>query len=122
MEEEDVVEANFKAEEEEGLALQAREQCPQGNASFILMLLDQNSSQSLTYDTVKDHITQCMQKNHKNGIDIAESLNKEVMKDTSTLQPARKISTNSDQALKTLEQDGFDIDHKVHIQKHLKQA
>jgi len=44
------------------------------------------------------------------------------MKDLSTLQPARKISTNSDQAQKTLEQDGFDIEHKVHIQEHLKRA
>ena len=78
--------------------------------------------QSVTHDTVKDHITQCAQKNCKNGINITELLDKEVMKDLSTLQPARKISTNSDQAQKTLEQDGFDIEQKVYIQEHLKRA
>ena len=65
---------------------------------------------------------QCAQKNCKNGISFTESLNKEVMKDLLILQPARKISINSDPALKTLEQDSFDIEHKVHVQECLKHA
>ena len=39
-----------------------------------------SQSQSVTYDTVKDHIVQYVQKTYKNSLDIAESLDKEVMK------------------------------------------
>jgi hypothetical protein len=81
-----------------------------------------SQQQSVTYDTVKDHIVQYVQKNYKNGIDIAESLDKETMKDLTALQPTRKASTNADAATKQLEQDGFDIEYKVHIQEHLKRV
>ena len=76
--------------------------------------------QSITCDTVKDHVVQHVQKNCKNGIDIAESLNKETMKDLEPSRPARKISVKTDQAEKTLEQDGFNIEHEVKTAKHLK--
>ena len=39
-----------------------------------------SQQQSVTYDTVKDHIVQYVQKTYKNGIDIAESLEKESFK------------------------------------------
>ena len=53
-----------------------------------------SQQQSITYDTVKDHIVQYVQKTYKNGIDIAESLEKESMKDLTRLwaSKARKRS------------------------------
>ena len=77
--------------------------------------------QSVTHDTVKDHVVQCVQKMHKNGIDIAKSLKKEEMKDLSILVPRRKVSVASD-ASRQVEQDGFDIVHKVEAQEHLKRV
>ena len=77
--------------------------------------------QSVTCDTVKDHIVQHVQKMHKNGIDIAELLKKEEMKDLSVLVPRRKVSVASD-ASRQVEQDGFDIIHKVEAQEHLKRV
>ena len=79
-------------------------------------------SQSVTYDTVKDHIVQYVQKTYKNGLDIAESLDKEVMKDMTTLAPSRFISTNTDEAAKQVEQDGYDILYKVNLQEHIKRV
>ena len=81
-----------------------------------------SQQQSVTYDTVKDHIIQYVQKTYKNGIDIAESLEKEVLKDLTPLEPTRKISVNADAAAKQLEQDGFDIEFKVKIEEHLKRV
>ena len=46
--------------------------------------------QSVTHDAVKDHIVQYAQKMYKNGIDVAESLEKEEMKDLSVVAPTRK--------------------------------
>ncbi len=79
-------------------------------------------SQSVTYDTVKDHIVQYVQKTYKNGLDIAESLDKEVMKDLTTLSPVRDVSTNTDDATRQVEQDGFDILYKVNLQEHIKRV
>ena len=64
--------------------------------------------QSVTHDTVKDHVVQHVQKMHKNGIDIAKLLEKEEMKDLSVLVPRRKVSVASD-ASRQVEQDGFDV-------------
>ena len=78
--------------------------------------------QSVTCDAVKDHIAQCVQKNCKNGIDIAQSLDEETMKDLTTLRPVRQTSVKPDEEDKTLEQDGFDIEYKVKMQEHLKRV
>ena len=78
-------------------------------------------SQSVTFDTAKDYIVQNVQKTCDHGIDIAELLEKEEMKDLSVLVPRRKVSVASD-ASRQVEQDGFDIVHKVEVQEHLKRV
>ena len=81
-----------------------------------------SQQQSVTYDTVKDHIVQYVQKTYKNGIDIAESLEKESMKDLTTMSPTRQVSSKTDADEKKVEQDGYDIVYKVEIQEHLKRV
>ena len=54
-----------------------------------------SQQQSVTYDTVKDHIIQYVQKTYKNGIDIAELLEKEVLKDLTPLEPTRQSKISS---------------------------
>ena len=81
-----------------------------------------SQQQSVTFDTVKDHIVQFVQKTYKNGIDIAESLDKEVIKDLTPLAPTRKISVKPNAEEKALEQSGFDIEFKVQVEEHIKRA
>ena len=81
-----------------------------------------SQSQSVTYDSVKDHIVQYVQKTYKNGLDIAESLDKEVWKDLTTLAPVRTVSTEIDPDARQVEQDGFDILFKVNLQEHIKRV
>ena len=57
-----------------------------------------SQQQSVTFDTVKDHIVQQVQKTFKNSIDIAESLDKEIIKDMTALMPTRKLSTKTQEA------------------------
>ena len=74
----------------------------------------------MTFDTVKDHIIQQVQKTYKNGIDIAESLHKETKKDLKPLNPTRSVSTVTDSAIEKIEQEGFDIEYKVQVMEFLK--
>ena len=62
------------------------------------------SQQSVTFDTVKNHIVQLIQKTYKNGVDIAESLQDEVMKDLTSLKPRRVLSTLAEDAGRAVEQ------------------
>ena len=71
------------------------------------------------HDTVKDHVVQHAQKTCKNGIDIAESLEKEEMKDLSVPVPTRKMSGQDGDAARKTEQDGFVIIYKAQMQKCL---
>lgn len=52
--------------------------------------------QAVTYDTVRDHIVQFVQKTYKNGQDIAVSLRDDKVKDLSTLAPVRGQSLSTD--------------------------
>ena len=87
--------------------------CPHGSGA---------QQQSVTFDAVKDHIVQQVQKTCKNGIDIAKMLDKEQIKDLSTLKPARAISVKTDSTEREVEQEGFDIEHKVLIEEHHKRV
>ena len=78
--------------------------------------------QSVTFDTVKDHIIQFVQKTYKNGIDIAELLDKEVMKDLMTAEPQRLVSTIADETTRVAQQNGYDIKYKVELQEHYKRV
>ena len=79
-----------------------------------------SQQQNVTFDTIKDHIIQQVQKTYKNGVDIAESLDKETKKDLKTLKPARAVSTATDATMKKIEQEGFDIEYKVQVTEFLK--
>ena len=81
-----------------------------------------SQQQSVTYDTVKDHIVQYVQKTYKHGIDIAESLDKEVIKDLTTLTPGRRVSVIADADRKKVEQEGFDIEFKIRMEEHIKRV
>ena len=51
-----------------------------------------------TYETVKDHIIQLIQKTFKDGQDVVESLRDMKMIDLSAVKPARMISQETDKA------------------------
>ena len=62
-----------------------------------------------TYETVKTHIEQYVQKTYKHGQDIAESLRELRRKDLSGVMPVRQMSTYveaSDERLRKIEQEG----------------
>ena len=48
--------------------------------------------QTVTYDTVKDHIVQTVQKNYKHGLDVAQSLRNEELVKIEEAEPKRKLS------------------------------
>ena len=65
--------------------------------------------QTVTYDTVKDHIIQQVQKTYKNGHDVATSLRDLTKLDLDKEKPKRRISGNTEDEKKKIEQDGHDI-------------
>ena len=74
------------------------------------------AQQSIIYDTVKNHIVQHVQKSYKkNGIDIANSLENEDIKDLMSLRPVRQVSAETDATAKKIEQDRFNIEYCVLI-------
>ncbi|KAL7573431.1 hypothetical protein ACA910_013750 [Epithemia clementina (nom. ined.)] len=75
--------------------------------------------QSVTYATVKDSIVSYVQRTYKHGKDIAISLRDLKKKDLSYLKPVRDISTETDEGMRKLEQDGFDILYQAEIKQFL---
>ena len=75
--------------------------------------------QAVTYDTVRDHIVQFVQKTYKNGQDIAVSLRDDKVKDLSTLVPVRGQSISTDAALKANKQAGMDILYQAELERYL---
>jgi hypothetical protein len=68
-------------------------------------------TQTVTYDTVKEHIVQYVQKTYKNGQDIAVSLRDLEKKDLESLVPKRGISQADTPAKSLSEQSGLDIQY-----------
>ena len=75
--------------------------------------------QTVTYDTVKDHIIQHVQKTYKNGHDIATSLRDLTKLDLDKEKPKRRISGNTEDDKKKIEQDGHDIMYQAEITRFL---
>ena len=71
--------------------------------------------QSVTHNTVKDHISQFIQKNYDLGKEVAMSLRemKEVDCNKKPKKPEQKTSTQTDQASKQSDQEGSDMIHKA---------
>jgi hypothetical protein len=75
--------------------------------------------QTVTYNTVKDHIVQYVQKTYDNGQDIAISLRDLFKKDLSTLAPIRGQATATDPAVRANEQAGMDILYQAELERYL---
>lgn len=71
--------------------------------------------QTVTYDKVKDHIIQYIQKTYQQGFNIAKTLRDLNKIDYNTIQPARTVSQETDESLQLDEQDSFDILYKAKI-------
>lgn len=74
--------------------------------------------QTVTCNTVKDHITQHVQKTCKNGKDVTVSLQDLVKKDLTACVPKRGIATGADET-KKMRQDGMDVMHQAEVERHL---
>jgi hypothetical protein len=75
--------------------------------------------QTVTYQTVKEYIIQLVQKTHKNGKDVADSLRKMEKIDMTKNMRIRKLSqeTGTD---KIMEQEGFNMHFKAEIDIYTK--
>jgi hypothetical protein len=75
--------------------------------------------QTVTYETVKEHIVQYVQKTYKNGQDVAVSLRDLLIKDLSSLEPSRGQATATDAAAQANEQAGMDIRYQAKLERYL---
>ena len=75
-----------------------------------------------TYETVKMHIDQYVQKTYKQGQDIAESLRELKKKDLSGVMPVRQMSTYvkvDEERLRKIEQEGYDVLYTAEVQNYM---
>ena len=75
-----------------------------------------------TYETVKTHIEQYVQKTYKHGRDIAESLRELKKKDLSGVMPVRQMSTYvkvDEERLRKIEQEGYDVLYTAEVQNYM---
>ena len=75
-----------------------------------------------TYETVKTHIEQYVQKTYKHGQDIAESLRELRRKDLSGVMPVRQMSTYvkvDEERLRKIEQEGYDVLYTAEVQNYM---
>ena len=75
--------------------------------------------QTVTYETVKEHIVQYVQKTYKCGQDIAVSLRDLQMKDLTPNMPVRGASIATDTNANTREQAGMDILYQAELERYL---
>ena len=75
-----------------------------------------------TYETVKTHIEQYVQKTYKHGQDIAESLRELKKKDLSGVKPVRQMSTYvkvDEERVRKIEQEGYDVLYTAEVQNYM---
>jgi hypothetical protein len=75
--------------------------------------------QTVTYDTVKEHITQYVQKTYRYRHDIAKSLRDLEVIDLTKKHPMRDISNKKNDE-KNFEQEGMDMIFEAKIKQYLK--
>mgnify|MGYP002176679840 FL=1 len=75
--------------------------------------------QTVTYETVKEHIVQYVQKTYKCGQDIAVSLRDLQKKDLTPNAPVRGISSETDANANAREQAGMDIVYQAELERYL---
>ncbi|MGC9191043.1 MAG: hypothetical protein ACP5FR_04005, partial [Candidatus Micrarchaeia archaeon] len=79
----------------------------------------QGKPQTATYATVKEAIIQQVQKTFKDGQDVAESIEKGMPFDLSSVEPTRSISAEEDPVKATLEQTGLNIKYQEELRHYL---
>ena len=82
-------------------------------------MLPNTKGQTATFTTVKDHAIQKIQQTFTDGFDMADSLRDMKMKDLSTEQPVRKMSTETDTEQRKIQQDGFDVLCHTKLEQHV---
>ncbi len=75
--------------------------------------------QAVSYDTVKDHIVQYVQKTYRNGQDAAVSIRNLVIMDLSSHVPNRGIATAADATANLHQQAGIDILYQAELKRYL---
>jgi hypothetical protein len=75
--------------------------------------------QAVSYDTVKDHIVQYIQKTYRNGQDAAVSIRKLVVMDLTPHEPKRGISRDIDATANLKAQAGKDILYQAKLKRYL---
>jgi hypothetical protein len=78
-------------------------------------------SQTVTYETAKDHIVQHVQKTYKHRQGIAVSLRDLKQKDLLSLVPTREQSTGTYPVTMSNEQAGMDIMYQAELERYLEQ-
>ena len=76
--------------------------------------------QAVTYDTVKEHILQALQKDLDHGYDIAKCLREGIDKGIPVMKPTRTIEkkgANSDEELKII-QEGHDMEWQIELKEY----
>ena len=76
-------------------------------------------TQSMTYDTVKDHVVQVIQRTYRRGQDIAKALREMEKLDLSPEVPSRAMSTETDEDIRRVQQEGLDILYKAEVQQYM---
>jgi hypothetical protein len=75
--------------------------------------------QAVSYDTMKDHIVQYVQKTYRNGQDAAVSIRNLVVMDLTPHEPTRGISRDVDATAKLQAQAGKDILYQAELERYL---
>jgi hypothetical protein len=75
--------------------------------------------QAVSYDTVKDHIVQYVQKTYRNGQDAAVSIKNLEVIDLTSHEPSRGSSTRIDNAENLKQQAGMDIMYQAELERYL---
>jgi hypothetical protein len=76
--------------------------------------------QAVSYDTVKDHIVQYVQKTYRNGQDAAVSIRNLVVIDLTPHEPTRGTSRDVDATANLKAQAGMDIMYQATLKRYLK--
>jgi hypothetical protein len=75
--------------------------------------------QAVSYDTVKDHIVQYVQKTYMNGQDAAVSIRNLMVMDLTTHEPTRSTSRDVDATANLKAQAGMDIMYQAKLERYL---
>jgi hypothetical protein len=75
--------------------------------------------QAVSYDTVKDHIVQYVQKTYRNGQDVAVSIRNLVVMDLTPHEPTRGMSRDVDATANLKAQAGKDILYQAQLERYL---